>query len=66
MEQVVHTANSHSRGLLQVHNRGLGTLDRDMAPQVHSDIQWECKDAPLEEWVACHTVHRYLISPSLK
>lgn len=59
MEQAVHTVSSHSRVLLQVHNRGQVTLARAMALQVHSDTLWECKDEPLELWVACHMVHRW-------
>lgn len=59
MEQAVHTVSSPSRVLLQGHSRGPRTLARVMALQVLRDILLECKDVPLEAWVACPMVLRW-------
>lgn len=58
MERAVHTVSSHNKGP-QYRSKDLVTLARVTAHQVHSDIQWGCKDVPLEAWVACRMVHRY-------
>lgn len=59
MERAAHIVSSHNKDLPQYHSKDLVTLARVTAHQVNSDIQWGCKDVPLEAWVACHMAHRY-------